>query len=428
MTARDHDTDSGESGRTAPDLDAPWTYATTAARRLGVPDEIEHRLLYPRQRQRLSVPFERDDGTLGVCEGYRVRHDGVRGPFVGPHRYADALTGDDCAGLAAATTVGAAIAGVPFGGAAGGIAVDPTTLSRDERVRLIRAYAARVDGVGPDGDVLVPDVGTDERTMARFADAIADRIDGPPRATVAGKPPAVGGFRDIPRASGHSVAHVTQDVLETDRDRPLSEATIAVAGTGTVGATAARLLEFWGGTVVAMCSDRAGLTAPADEDGLDADLAPSYLDRPGALAAYDDGTMTGTENVLERDADVLVLAAPATAVTAENAAAIRSDLVVEGAVGGVTPGGQAALEERGVTVVPATLATAGTMVAAHLEWVQSVGRDRLSDARVTNEFGYALTDAVADVRDRRESCDLTWRQAAYSVGLSRVAAAHEVVR
>jgi glutamate dehydrogenase (NAD(P)+) len=423
-----HDTTSDDRSRTDPDLDAPWTYATTAADRLSLPDEIEHRILYPDHRQRITVQFERDDGTLGVCDGFRVRHDDVRGPYLGPHRYASELTGNDCAGLAAATTVSAALAGIQFGGAAGGIAVDPTTLSRDERVRLTRSYATSVTGVGPDRDVLVPDVGTDERTMARYVDGVADRVDGPRNAAAAGKPPAVGGFREIPRASGDSIAYVTQEILETDHDCPLSDATIAVYGTGTLGATAARLLEFRGGTVVAMCSDRTGIAASGDENGLDADLVPSYLERPGALAEYDDGTMIGTQDVLGRDVDVLVLAAPATAVTAKNADAIQADLVVEGATGAVTPGGQRVLEDRGVTVVPDVLATAGTMVAAHLEWVQSVGRDRLGDARVSNEFGYALTNAVDDVRDRRERCDLSWREAAYSVGISRVAAAHEVVR
>ncbi|WP_246999096.1 Glu/Leu/Phe/Val family dehydrogenase [Halosolutus gelatinilyticus] len=418
---------SDDTSRTAPDLEAPWTYATTAAHRLGLPDDIEQRFLHPRQRERISVPFERDDGAYDVCEGYRVRHETVRGPPAGPHRYFPALNGDDCAGLAAAATVSAAIADVPFGGAAGGIAVDPAELSRDERARLTRAYATRITGVDSDGDVFMPDVGTDRRTMARIADAITDRVDAPARATVAGKPPAIGGFRELSEPGAHSVATVAQDVLETDRARPLSDATIAVYGTSTVGSTAARLLEFRGGTIVAMCGDGAGLAA-ADETGLDTNLAPSYLRRPGTLAEFDGGTVTGTRNVLEHDVDALLLADPATTVTAENADGIRADLVVEGTVGSVTPGGQRTLEERGVTVVPAVLATAGRMIAAHLEWVQSVGRDRMSDARVGNEFRYALADAVDDVRDRRDRCDLSWREAAYSVGCSRVAAAHEVIR
>lgn len=398
-----HDSPDDETNRTAPDLDAPWAYATTATRRLGVPADIEQRLLHPRQRQRIAVPFERDDGTLDVCEGYRVRHDGVRGPYVGPHRYVPALNGDDCAGLAVAATVSAAIADIPFGGAAGGIAVDPTTLSREERSRLTRAYAARVTGVGRDRDVLE-------------------------NAAVAGKPPAIGGFEEIRRAGGHSIAHVTQDVLETDHDRPLSDATISVYGLEAAGTAAARLLEFQGATVVGMCGDRTGLVASAGGGGLDTNLVPSYLQRPETLTEYDDGAIAGTEDVLECEADALLLAAPATTITAENANAIGAEIVVEGSVGSVTPAGQRALEERGVTVVPAVLATAGRMAAAHLEWVRSVGRDRMSDARVTNEFAYALTDAVDTVRDRRERCDLSWREAAYSVGLSRVAAAREVIR
>ncbi|EMA36840.1 Glu/Leu/Phe/Val family dehydrogenase [Halobiforma nitratireducens] len=412
---------------TAPDLDAPWTYATTATRRLGLGESIEQRLLHPHGRQRIPVPFERDDGTVDVCDGYRVRHDGVRGPFLGPHRYVPDLDGDDCAGLALAATVRAAVAGVSFGGAAGGIAVEPSELTRTERVRLTRAYADRIDGVGPNDDVLAPDVGTDRRTMARFASAVSDRVDRPETATVVGKPPALGGLRELAVTGGRSVASVARDILETDHDRPLSEATAAVYGASSVGSAAARRLESRGGTVTAMCSQQAGIAAD-DGAGLDTDLVPSYLRRPGALAEFDDGTMTGTENVLGHSSDVLLLAANTTAVTAENAAKVEADLVVEGAVGSVTPGGQRALEERGVDVVPAVLATVGRPIAAHLEWVRSVGRDRTSSARVTNEFEYALADAVGDVRERRDRCNLTWREAAYSVGCSRLAAAREVMR
>lgn len=415
-----------ETDRTVPDFVAPWTYLTDAIRRLGVPDEIGHHLRHPRQRQRLSVPFERDDGTVDVRQGYRVRHDRVRGPCLGPHSYRPAVDGDDVAGLAAAASISAAIADVPFGGAAGGVAIDPTELSREERARLTRSYATRVTGLGPRDDVIVPGAGADGRTVARVADELSDRPEAPSLGAVAGKPPALGGSRSVAPTGGHSAARVARDVLETDLERSLDEATIAVSGTGPVGATVARLLDFWDGTVDAMCSDRTGLVAD-DETGLDPDLAPSTLRGASEAASSDDGTLTGTDNVLEADVDVLVLAEPATTVTADNATWIDADLVVEASVGGLTPGGQRALDERDVPVVPATLATVGTMAAAHLEWVQSRGRDRMSDARVSTEFEYAIADAVDDVRERRDRCGLSWRDAAYSVACTRLAAAHEVI-
>lgn len=411
--------------RTAPQLDAPWTYATVAARNVTTHDDVEARFFRPQHSQRITIPFERDDGSVEYVDGYRVRHDDARGPTLGPYRYHPALDATGCAGLATAATVTAAIADVPFGGAAGGVAVDPTDLSRDERVRLTRSYVHHVDGVGPHEDVFVPDVGTNERTMARFADAIADHVDEPHRATVVGKPPAIGGIEGPRSVTGHSVSLVTQDVLETDSGRDLEDVTVAVYGAGTVGAAAARQLEFRGATIVAICSDGAGL---ANEDGLDADVAPGYVDRPGSLTEYDGGTMVGTEDVLEYDADVLLLAGQGTSVTAENARSIEADLVVEGRFGAVSPGGQSVLEECSVTVVPDVLATAGTAAAAHLEWIQSVGRDRWSQARVRNELAYATSDALSDVRTWRESEDLSWREAAYAHALSRVASAHEVVR
>lgn len=407
-------------------LDAPRTFLTDAAESAGcsLSDGLEQRLATPQHSQRVALELERDDGSHTIVDGFRVRHDDARGPFLGPHRRQVGLTADDCAGLATAQTVTAAIADVPFGGAAGGLAVDPSTLSRDERDRLARQFAEQVDGIGPDEDVLASGLGTDGRTMAQFADAVADRVDGPHRATVTGKPPAVGGLEGITHAAGHSTALVAQDVLEEDHDRPLADATVAIVGCGPAATTAARLLEVQGGTVVAMCSCHGGLTSA---DGLDVDAAAGALDRPGELTTAD-GTIAGTENVFERDADVLVLASPDVALTARRAKTVGASLVVEGTHGAVTPDGQRQLDSRPLTVVPDVLATAGSVVAAHLEWVQSTGRDRWGEARMRNELGYALLEAVDDVRERRDRDGLTWREAAYALALDRIDDAHEVIR
>ncbi|WP_247730217.1 Glu/Leu/Phe/Val family dehydrogenase [Halovivax limisalsi] len=422
-TTRDPSTDGPDS--TAPDLCAPRTYVSNATRRLDVPDEIGHHLHHVDRRQRVSVPFGRDDGTVAVREGYRVRHDRVRGPCLGPHRYQAGLDGDEFAGLAVAASISAAIADVPFGGAAGGVAIDPSELSREERARLTRSYATRVCGVGTSDDVLLPGAGADERTVARIADAVSGSAGAPERGAVVGKPPALGGVRSVEPAGGYGAAHATRDVLETDLGRPLTEATIAVSGATVVGDTTARLLDFWDGTVVAMSGERVGLAT--DDGGLDPSVAASHLQRPKTAPSYEGGEVTGTENVLERDADALVVASPAATVTEANAEAIRADLVVEASVGAVTPGGAQVLGERDVPVVPAALASTGRMIAASLEWHRSVGRDRSSDARVATEFEYAVTSAIDDVRERRERCGLRWREAAYGVGCSRIAAAHEVV-
>ncbi|MCU4974461.1 Glu/Leu/Phe/Val dehydrogenase [Halobacteria archaeon AArc-m2/3/4] len=405
-------------------LDAPRTFLAAAACSLSDDHDLERRLATPRHSQRVAIELEREDGSDGIVDGFRVRHDDARGPFLGPLRCQPGLDTKDCAGLATAQTVTAAIADVPFGGAAGGLAVDPSTLSRDERDRLVRQFAERIDGLGPDDDVFTPGAGTDGRTMAQFVDRVADRVDGPHRATVTGKPPAIGGLEGISHAAGHSTALVTQDVFEEDHGRSLANATVTVAGCGPGATTAARLLERQGATVVAWCSSHGGL---ASADGLDVAAAVDSVRQPGELTTAD-GTMTGTENVLERDVDVLVLASPDVPLTARRAKTVGASLIVEGTHAVVTPDGQRQLDDRPVTVVPDVLATAGSVVAAHLEWVQSTGRDRWGEARLRNELGYALLEAVDDVRERRDRDELSWREAAYGLALARLDDAHEVIR
>ncbi|MFC4990397.1 Glu/Leu/Phe/Val family dehydrogenase [Saliphagus infecundisoli] len=390
-------------------------FAARALRTLPVPESLRARLLGPTHVQRFTVPVERDDGDVDLFPGYRVRHDDARGPFLGPHCYRPELDAGTCAGLAAAGTWTAAVAGVPFGGAAGGVAVDPTALSRGERNRLGAAYAERVaDSVGPDTDVLAPGVGADARAMAGLADALREHA-GTPRRTVVGKPAVVGGLREP--IAGRGLTLAAQEALD-GMGRSLPGADVAVYGCD--GPTIPARFDAYGTTVVAVRDRHGAAVAPS---GLEPDPPSAGLRGP-TPAAYD-GTDASPEGVLGSEADLLVVAGGET-LSARAAERVAADVVIEGTYRGLTPAAEQTLEERGIEVVPDVLATVGGLIAARLEWGRN-GRDP-DPARVDREVGHAVVGAFDEVRRRREADGCGRREAAYALAVSRTVAAHEVAR
>ncbi|MFC4553199.1 MULTISPECIES: Glu/Leu/Phe/Val family dehydrogenase [Halorussus] len=392
-----------------------------AADRLDLDEAVRERLARPTGVHRVTVPLERDDGTTETVVGYRVRHDGVRGPYKGGLRYHPDVTEAECVGLSMWMTWKCALVDLPFGGAKGGLRVDPGRLSAAERDRLTRNFADAIgEFVGPETDVPAPDLGTDAKTMARFADAYAGRAPRPAKGVVTGKPPAVGGLESRTEAPGWSVALVARETLR-HYDEAVDGATVAVQGFGSVGANAARILDDWGADVVAVSDVHGGVYDPT---GLDTREVPSHAERPGAVTDHDAASVSN-EALLEMDVDVLVPAAVENVLTADNADEVEASLVVEGANGPTTPEADDVLAEREIPVVPDVLANAGGVTASYYEWLAAVnGRDRPSewtgervDARVVS--------AWTDVRDRVEAGGGRWRDAAFAVAVSRVAAAHE---
>jgi glutamate dehydrogenase (NAD(P)+) len=393
-----------------------------AAAQLDIDPNVVTRLSNPTQVHRVSVPMERDDGTVEVFTGYRAQHDSVRGPYKGGLRYHPGVTDEECVGLSMWMTWKCAVMDLPFGGAKGGIVVDPKSLTSEEKERLTRRFAQELRNViGPTRDIPAPDMGTDAETMAWFMDAYSMQEGETIPGVVTGKPPVVGGSYGREEAPGRSVAIIAREVCKY-YDRPLAETTVAVQGFGSVGANAARQLDDWGAAVAAV-SDVNG--AIYDHAGLDTSDVRSHEEQPEAVTGYPEAEAITNEELLELDVDVLIPAAIGNVLTEANADDVRADIVVEGANGPTTTAADEIFEEREIPVVPDILANAGGVTVSYFEWLQDINRRAWSHEEVNEELEAEMLTAWEDVRSAFDDHDATWRDAAYIVALRRLAEAHE---
>jgi glutamate dehydrogenase (NAD(P)+) len=398
------------------------TQLNRAAERLDVDPNVVERLRHPRAVHEVRMPVERDDGTLEVFVGYRAQHDSVRGPYKGGIRFHPGVTRDECVGLSMWMTWKCAVMDLPFGGAKGGVVADPKELSVRETERLTRRFAQELRAVvGPHTDIPAPDMGTDAQAMSWFMDAYSMQEGETVPGVVTGKPPVIGGSHGRDGAPGRSVAIVTREAAAY-HGVDLSGATVAVQGFGSVGANAARLLDDWGATVVAV-SDVNG--AVYDPDGLDTAAIPTHEEEPEAVMTHEAPETLSNEAILELDVDVLVPAAVGNVLTADNADRVRADVVVEGANGPTTAAADEILDERGVPVIPDILANAGGVTVSYFEWLQDINRRTWPLERVHAELEEEMLAAWEAVRVEFEDGTRTWRDAAYAVALRRVAAAHD---
>jgi glutamate dehydrogenase (NAD(P)+) len=419
-TAHD-ESDADESSKPESALETARRQLHHAADHLDIDPNIVERLKHPKKVHEVTVPIERDDGTVEVFTGYRAQHDSVRGPYKGGLRYHPDVTRDECVGLGMWMTWKCAVMDLPFGGAKGGVAVNPKELSSDEKERLTRRFAQEVrDVVGPTQDIPAPDMGTDPQTMAWLMDAYSMQEGETTPGVVTGKPPVVGGSEGREEAPGRSVAIVTKLVCEY-YDRELAETTVAIQGYGSVGANAARLLDEWGATVVAISDVNGAMYDPA---GIDTASVPSHDEEPEAVTTYAEDVITNDE-LLTLDVDVVIPAALGNVITEDNADAISADLVVEGANGPITSTADAILAERDIAVIPDILANAGGVTVSYFEWLQDINRRAWSLERVNDELEAEMTAAWRAVQREFDRRDVTWRDAAYIVALSRIAEAHE---
>ncbi|MFC7074395.1 glutamate dehydrogenase GdhB [Halovenus rubra] len=393
-----------------------------AAEHLDIDPNIVERLKYPKKVQEVTVPIERDEGTVEVFTGYRAQHDSVRGPYKGGLRYHPDVTRNECVGLSMWMTWKCAVMDLPFGGAKGGVAVNSKNLSHAEKERLTRRFTEEIrDIIGPTKDIPAPDMGTDPQTMAWLMDAYSMQEGETIPGVVTGKPPAVGGSKGRESAPGRSVAIITREALKY-YERDIAETTVAVQGYGSVAANAARLLDDWGATIVAVSDVNGALYEP---DGLDTYAIPSHDEEPEAVTRQNVGELITNEELLELDVDVLVPAALGNVLTEDNAGDIEADIIVEGANGPTTSAASDILAEREVSVIPDILANAGGVTVSYFEWLQDINRRAWSLERVHNELEEEMLSAWTVVREEYDARDVTWRNAAYIVALSRIADGHD---
>ncbi|WP_337844329.1 Glu/Leu/Phe/Val dehydrogenase [Thermus sp.] len=376
------------------------------------PTTLEY-LAHPKRLVTVSLPVVMDDGKVRFFQGFRVVHDIARGPAKGGVRYHPQVTLGQTAGLAAWMTLKAAVWDLPFGGAAGGVAVDPKALSGRELERLTRRYTAELIGlIGPDVDILGPDLGTDQQVMAWIMDTYSMTVGSTVPGVVTGKPHALGGSEGRDEAAGLGVALVLKEVAER-RGLPLRGARVALQGFGQVGAGFARKAEALGLRVVAVSTRRGAMYR---EEGLPVEELLAHYEATGELPHYD----LAPEELFALPVDYLVLAAQEGALDGEGARGVRARAVLEAANFGLTLEAEAHLLGRGVVVVPDLLTGGGGLLASYLEWVQDLNMFFWTREEVESHFARKVASTVAEVLSEAEGGGLDLRMAALGLALRRL--------
>jgi glutamate dehydrogenase (NAD(P)+) len=399
--------------------DSVNAYVENAAMLLDVEDDVRTLVAEPYRQVDVQVPIHGDDGSVLTFRGYRVQHNGARGPFKGGLRYHPQTDLDEVRGLASLMTWKCALLDVPFGGAKGGITVDPAALSPRELESVTRSYTNAISGViGPNLDIVAPDVNTDARVMGWVMDAYSSRAGWSP-AVATGKPLELGGIPGRVEATGRGVVAVTAATLDA-LGRKLAGQRIVIQGFGNVGRHVAQIAAEQGARIVGV-SDISG--GRAIQEGID---VPALLDRfqpDNVLKQVDIGDFVTNSELLSLDCDVLIPAALENAIDSENVASVRASLIVEAANHPVTAEADAALSEGGVTVVPDILANAGGVTGSYFEWTSNLTEFRWSEEQFNTQLLDFLDRAFRTLWDCHLEREVDLRTAAYMVGIDRVAEA-----
>ncbi|MFN8223804.1 MAG: Glu/Leu/Phe/Val dehydrogenase [Gaiellales bacterium] len=368
----------------------------------------------------VSVPVVMDDRSVRVFAGYRVVHNMTRGPAKGGIRYHAGITQDEVKALSMWMTWKCALMALPFGGAKGGVIVDPKALSLGEKERLTRRYTTEIiNEIGPEKDIPAPDVGTDAQVMAWIFDTYSMNVGHSVLGVVTGKPLALGGSVGRDEATARGALYCIRTALQKE-GRRFPDTRIAIQGFGNVGRNLARLLAEEGARVVAISDSKGGVANPY---GIDIAAASSYKaanDRLLGLPGAEDIT---NEELIELDCDVLVPCALEQVIHAENAPRVKARMICEGANGPTTPAADEILEDRGILVLPDVLANAGGVVVSYFEWVQGLQEYFWKEYEVNAKLNDIVVRAFEETWSTRDRFQTSMRNAAYGIAVQRVAEA-----
>lgn len=379
-------------------------------------------LTMPFRELRVEIPVRMDDGSLRVFVGYRVQHSGVRGPAKGGIRYHATTDLNEVRALASAMTWKTSLVNIPFGGAKGGIAVDPATMSTGELQRLTRGYIRRIAlFLGPFRDIPAPDMNTNAQVMTWIFDEYSAQHGYTP-ACVTGKPVELGGSLGREAATGRGAFYLIE-ALTKDLGMPLAGARVAIQGFGNVGSFAARFLAEAGAKVVAVADVRGGIL---NEQGLEVSALLDYSRAHRTIAGFPGAREISGEEVFTVDCDILVPAALQCVLTKNNAEKVRARVIAEGANLPTTPEADAILTRRGVTILPDILTNAGGVTVSYFEWAQNLQQIFWEEDHVNAEMHKILTRAYRQVAERAATDKITFRQAAYTIAVDRVARAERL--
>jgi glutamate dehydrogenase/leucine dehydrogenase len=401
--------------------DQACSYLEQAAKELNLDQGLLEVLSHPRKVVTVSIPVKRDDGEVQVLAGHRVQHCDILGPYKGGIRYHPAVTLREVSALAMLMTWKCALLGIPYGGAKGGIALDPRRYSVGELERITRRYTSElIKDIGPSIDIPAPDMGTSAREMAWIMDTYSVNVGHAVPGVVTGKPISIGGSRGREMATGRGAMLIVREAL-ADKGQSLVGATIAIQGFGNVGSAAALLLHQAGAKVIAVSTGSGGVFS---EDGLDILALKAYAaENRKSVVGFPKATPISNADLLTLPCDVLIPAALENQITEDNANQVQAQIVAEAANGPVTLLANQALEARGITVLPDILANAGGVVVSYLEWVQGLSYVFWDEERVNKELEHLMVQAYRQVIQQSQIRQIPLRLAAYTLGVGRVAQA-----
>jgi glutamate dehydrogenase (NAD(P)+) len=399
----------------------PWeaqsTRADLAAQKLNLDPGLWKVLRYPDREIVLHIPVQMDDGRMEVFTGYRVQHSTARGPAKGGIRYSPSVTLDEMRALASWMTWKCAVVNIPFGGAAGGVICDPEKMSLGELERLTRRYTAElIDVIGPEKDVLAPDINTDEQTMAWIMDTYSMHMQQTVTAVVTGKPLNMGGSHGRREATGRGLMLVCDETLRKlnmNRD----ETRVIIQGFGNVGSNAARLMHQRGYKIIGLARTTGALY---NKSGIDIDALWDYQ-RRGTFEGFPGAEKVDSAELLVTECDILLPAATENQITSRNADRVKTRILCEGANGPTTAAADDILAEKQVFVIPDILANAGGVTVSYFEWVQDRQGYFWKESVVIEQLEHIMRTAFEDVLGYAETHRVNNRIAAYMLAIDRVA-------
>jgi glutamate dehydrogenase (NAD(P)+) len=407
--------------------DDPWAMAlkqfSAVARRVKLTPGMEKFLATPQRELIVGFPVKMDDGRIEVFTGYRVHHSRVLGPTKGGIRYHLGVTLNEVRALAMWMTWKCALVHLPYGGAKGGVIVDPYTLSQGELERLTRRYASEISMmVGPHGDIPAPDVGTNAQIMAWVMDTFSIQAGHLVSAVTTGKPVSIGGSVGRKEATGRGVMISAREVARL-YGLPWKGAHAVVQGFGNVGESAARLMWDEGCIVTGLSDVYGGIHNPK---GFDLPALQRHVQRTGRVAGFPGAEPISNHDLLELPCDYLVPAALEGQITGGNAHRLRAKVIVEGANGPTTPEADVILGERGTVVVPDILANSGGVIVSYFEWVQDLQSLFWDEDDINERLERIMVRSVHGVVALARAQGITMRLAALQMAVQRVAEAIEI--
>lgn len=389
-----------------------------AAEVLNLDDGMRQVLSHCQREFTVNFPVQMDDGSVQVFTGHRVQHNRNPGPTKGGIRFHQDVTLEEVKALAMFMTWKCAVVSIPYGGAKGGVAVNPKQLSVNEVENLTRRFTTELMPIiGPERDIPAPDVNTNPQIMAWLVDTYSMNLGYSVPGVTTGKPLVLGGSPGRNEATGRGCVYAVEEAAK-DLEIDLTSAKVAVQGFGNVGSVAASLISRLGAKVVAVSDSRSGLY---NQDGLDIDAVRAYKDQTGVLAGYIDAETVTNEELLELPCDILIPAALENQITEANASRIKARIVAEAANGPTSPEADLMLEDMGVTLVPDILANAGGVTVSYFEWVQAMQAFPWTEQQVNERLRVIMQRSYRSVRESAETHGVSMRTGAMVRAVDRVA-------